>query len=63
MISGLFAHGVRTRRIPDGKIRSIVPMTFFKTSNPRLKRGSWAITALLVLSLGGLMTLPRGYVI
>ncbi len=63
MISGLFAHGVRTLRIPDGKIRSIDPMTFFKTSNPRLKRGSWAITALLVLSLGGLMTLPSGYVI
>ena len=63
MISGLFAHGVRTLRIPDRKIRSIVPMTFFKTSNPRVKRGSWAITALLVLSLGGLMALPSGYVI
>jgi len=63
MISGLFAHGVRTLRIPERKIRSIVSMTFFKTSNPRPKRGSWAITALLVLSLGGLMTLPSGYVI
>lgn len=63
MISGLFAHGVRTLRIPDRKIRSIDPMTFFKTSNPRVKRGSWAITALLVLSLGGLMALPSGYVI
>jgi len=63
MISGLFAHGVRTLRFPDRKIRSIVAMTFFKTSNPRLKPGSWAITALLVLSLGGLMALPSGYVI
>lgn len=63
MISGLFAHGVRTLRFPDRKIRSIVAMTFFKTSNPRLKPGSWAITALLVLSMGGLMALPSGYVI
>jgi PDZ domain-containing protein len=38
-------------------------MTFFKNSNPRPKVGSWAITALLVLSLGGLMALPSGYVI
>ena len=38
-------------------------MTFFKNSNARPRRGSWAITALLVLSLGGLMTLPSGYVI
>ena len=63
MIGGLFAHGVRALTIPRRKVRSIEPMTFFKNSNPRPKRGSWAITALLVLSLGGLMTLPSGYVI
>ena len=63
MIGGLFAHGVRALAIPRRKVRSIEPMTFFKNSNPRPKRGSWAITALLVLSLGGLMTLPSGYVI
>jgi PDZ domain-containing protein len=63
MISGLFAHGVRALSIPDRKVRSIEAMTFFKTSNPRPRRGSWAITALLVLSLGGLLTLPSGYVI
>ncbi len=38
-------------------------MTFFTNSSPRQRRGSWAITALLVLSLAGLMTLPSGYVI
>lgn len=63
MIAGLFAHGVRTLACWLRKLRSIDLMTFFKNSNPRPKRGSWAITALLVLSLGGLMTLPSGYVI
>ncbi len=63
MISGLFAHGVRTLACALRKVRSIELMTFFKNSNPRPKRGSWAITALLVLSLAGLMTLPSGYVI
>lgn len=63
MIGGLFAHGVRALPIPGRKVRSIDVMTFFKNSNPRPRRGSWAITALLVLSLGGLMTLPSGYVI
>jgi PDZ domain-containing protein len=38
-------------------------MTFFKDKSIRPKRGSWAITALLLLSLGGLMALPSGYVI
>ena len=63
MIAGLFAHGVRTQADTKPKVRSIESMTFFKNSNPRPKVGSWAITALLVLSLGGLMTLPSGYVI
>ncbi len=63
MIAGLFAHGVRTLTFQWGKLRSIVAMTFFTNSSPRPKRGSWAITALLVLSLAGLMTLPSGYVI
>jgi PDZ domain-containing protein len=63
MIRGLFAHGVRTLACGLRKLRSIELMTFFKNSNPRPKRGSWAITALLVLSLAGLMTLPSGYVI
>ncbi len=63
MITGLFAHGVRTLACASRKVRSIELMTFFKNSNPRPKRGSWAITALLVLSLAGLMTLPSGYVI
>ncbi len=63
MIAGLFAHGVRTLAFQWGKLRSIVAMTFFTNSSPRPKRGSWAITALLVLSLAGLMTLPSGYVI
>lgn len=63
MIAGLFAHGVRTLAFQWGKLRSIVAMTFFTNSSPRQKRGSWAITALLVLSLAGLMTLPSGYVI
>lgn len=63
MIGGLFAHGVRALPIPGRKVRSIDAMTFFKNSNPRPRRGSWAVTALLVLSLGGLMTLPSGYVI
>ena len=63
MIAGLFAHGVRTLACSQPKVRSIELMTFFKNSNPRPKVGSWAITALLVLSLGGLMTLPSGYVI
>jgi len=63
MIIGLFAHGVRALAIPGPKLRSIEPMTFFKNSNPRPRRGSWAITALLLLSLGGLVTLPSGYVI
>ena len=62
-IAGLFAHGVRTQGYPKLKLRSIELMTFFKNSNVRPRRGSWAITALLVLSLGGLMTLPSGYVI
>lgn len=63
MIAGLFAHGVRTQVNSEPKVRSIDLMTFFKNSNSRPRRGSWAITALLVLSLGGLMTLPSGYVI
>jgi PDZ domain-containing protein len=63
MIAGLFAHGVRTLAWTQPKVRSIELMTFFKNSNPRPKVGSWAITALLVLSLGGLMALPSGYVI
>lgn len=63
MITGLFAHGVRTLACWLRKLRSIELMTFFTNSNPRPKRGSWAITALLVLSLVGLMTLPSGYVI
>ncbi len=63
MIRGLFAHGVRTLACASRKVRSIELMTFFKNSTPRPKRGSWAITALLVLSLAGLMTLPSGYVI
>ena len=63
MIAGLFAHGVRTQGNSQPKVRSIVLMTFFKNSNTRPRRGSWAITALLVLSLAGLMTLPSGYVI
>ncbi len=63
MITGLFAHGVRTLACASRKVRSIELMTFFKNSNPRPKRGSWTITALLVLSLAGLMTLPSGYVI
>lgn len=63
MITGLFAHGVRTLVCASRKVRSIELMTFFKNSNPRPKRSSWAITALLVLSLAGLMALPSGYVI
>jgi PDZ domain-containing protein len=63
MVAGLFAHGVRTQADTKPKVRSIESMTFFKNSNPRPRRGTWAITALLVLSLGGLMTLPSGYVI
>lgn len=63
MIRGLFAHGVRTLALGRRKVRSIELMTFFNNSNPRPRRGSWAITALLVLSIAGLMTLPSGYVI
>ena len=63
MIRGLFAHGVRTLALARRKVRSIELMTFFNNSNPRPRRGSWAITALLVLSIAGLMTLPSGYVI
>jgi PDZ domain-containing protein len=63
MIRGLFAHGVSTLACASRNVRSIEIMTFFKNSTPRPKRGSWAITALLVLSLAGLMTLPSGYVI
>lgn len=59
----LFAHGVRALALEFGKLRSIYTMTFFKNSNPRQRRGSWAISALLVLSLASLMTLPSGYVI
>ena len=63
MIAGLFAHGVRAVTFVSVFLRSIDAMTFFRNSNPRPRRGSWAITALLVLSLAGLMTLPSGYVI
>lgn len=63
MIAGLFAHGVRAMAFVLAILRSIDAMTFFRNSSPRPKRGSWAITALLVLSLAGLMTLPSGYVI
>lgn len=42
---------------------SIDAMTFFKGGGPRRKAGSWAVTALLLLSVGSVMMLPSGYVI
>ena len=42
---------------------SIDAMTFFNGGGPRRKLGGWAITAMLMLSIGSLMLLPSGYVI
>ena len=38
-------------------------MTFFNGNNPRRRRTSFAITTLLLFSIGSLMLLPSGYVI
>ncbi|MEY3561766.1 MAG: hypothetical protein RL068_918, partial [Actinomycetota bacterium] len=42
---------------------SIDAMTLFNSSTPRRKLGGWAISALLLMSLGSLVLLPSGYVI
>lgn len=63
MIAVMFAHGVSSKANPCRIIRSIDSMTFFRDSASRPRRGSLALTALLVISVGGLITLPSGYVI
>lgn len=59
----MFAHGVRSLALVCSRQLSIDPMTFFNGNNPKRRRTSFAITTLLVFSIGSLMLLPSGYVI
>ena len=59
----MFAHGVRSLSFVARMMPSIDAMTFFNGGGPRRKLGGWAITAMLMLSIGSLMLLPSGYVI